>query len=106
MAPDHLFEPNCILWFFAGFNSKPGLSILGFFVIGLGFSVIVPEVYRLASNIDGIKTANGVSFIAATTNIGFLLGPVFLGFLADFKSLHLSFIVLNIFVSFAFLLLF
>ena len=85
---------------------NPLASISGFFVIGLGFSVIVPEVYRLASNVHGIKTANGVSFIAATTNIGFLLGPVFLGFLADFKSLHLSFIVLNIWVCLAFFISF
>jgi predicted MFS family arabinose efflux permease len=84
----------------------PMVSILGFFIIGLGFSVIVPEVYRLASNVDGIKTSDGVSFIAATTNIGFLAGPVFLGYLADFKSLHLSFIVLNIWVSLAFFIAF
>ncbi|MDR3652918.1 MAG: MFS transporter [Paludibacter sp.] len=81
---------------------NPIISILGFFIVGLGFSVIVPEVYRLASNVNGVKTAVGVSFIAATTNIGFLVGPVLLGFIAEFKSLHLSFIVLTFFVSLAF----
>jgi MFS family permease len=81
---------------------NPFISILGFFVVGLGFSVVVPEIYRLAANVDGVKTADGVSFIAATTNIGFLVGPVMLGFIAELKSLHLSFIVLTIFVSFAF----
>jgi predicted MFS family arabinose efflux permease len=80
----------------------PMVSLLGFLVIGMGFSVIVPEVYRLASRVDGVKTSDGVSFIAAATNIGFLAGPVFLGFLADLKSLHLSFIVLNVWVSIAF----
>jgi MFS family permease len=80
----------------------PVLAYVGFFVVGLGFSVIVPEVYRLASKVDGVKTADGVSFIAATTNIGFLLGPVFLGYLAELRSLHLSFIVLTFFVSLAF----
>ncbi len=85
---------------------NPVVSLLGFFIIGLGFSVIVPEVYRLASNLHGVKTSDGVSFIAATTNIGFLVGPVFLGYLADFKSLHLSFIVLNVWVSLAFFIAF
>jgi MFS family permease len=85
---------------------NPIFTIPGFFVIGLGFSVIVPEVYRLASNVDGVKTADGVSFIAATTNIGFLVGPVLLGFIAEFKSLHLSFIVLTVWVSFAFFIAF
>ena len=81
---------------------NPIISVLGFFIVGLGFSVVVPEVYRLASNIEGVKTADGVSFIAATSNIGFLVGPVLLGFIAELNSLHLSFIVLTIFVSLAF----
>jgi MFS family permease len=95
-----------ILGFLLVLILHPAVSILGFFIVGLGFSVIVPEVYRLASHVEGIKTADGVSFIAATTNIGFLVGPVLLGFLAEFKSLHLSFIVLTVFVSFAFLISF
>jgi fucose permease len=47
---------------------NPFVSIFGFFVVGLGFSVVVPEVYRLASNVEGIKTADAVSFVAATTS--------------------------------------
>jgi predicted MFS family arabinose efflux permease len=85
---------------------NPVLSITGFFIIGLGFSVVVPEVYRLASTANGINTAVGVSFIAATSNIGFLAGPVLLGFIAEFKSLHMSFIVLTAFVSLAFIIAF
>ncbi len=81
---------------------NPIVSIFGFFVVGLGFSVVVPEVYRLASRIEGIKTEDGVSFVAATTNIGFLVGPVILGFIAELKSLHLSFIILTVYVSSAF----
>jgi fucose permease len=80
---------------------NPLVSILGFFVIGLGFSVVVPEVYRLASNVEGIKTADAVSFVAATTNIGFMLGPVVLGYIAELRTLHLSFMVLTAFVSIA-----
>jgi len=82
----------------------PIISIVGFFIVGLGFSVVVPEVYRLASNVEGIKTADSVSFVAATTNIGFMLGPVFLGYIAELKSLHLSFMVLTAFASIALLI--
>ncbi len=85
---------------------NPGFAVAGFFIVGLGFSVIVPEVYRLASNLDGIKTADGVSFIAATTNIGFLVGPALLGFIAELRSLHLSFILLTAWVSLAFFIAF
>src|SRR5674536_157041 len=34
---------------------NPVVSILGFFIVGLGFSVVVPEVYRLASKVEGVK---------------------------------------------------
>ncbi len=85
---------------------NPFVSILGFFVIGLGFSVVVPEVYRLASSVEGIKTADSVSFVAATTNIGFMLGPVILGYIAELRTLHLSFMVLTAFVSIALLISF
>jgi MFS family permease len=86
--------------------ASPFSTYPGFFVIGLGFSIIVPEVYRLASNIKGIRTADGVAFIAATANVGFLMGPAFLGFVAELQSLHLSFIVLSCFITLAFILTF
>jgi fucose permease len=84
--------------------ASPFSAMPGFFVIGLGFSIIVPEVYRLASKIKDIRTADGVSFIAGTANVGFLIGPAFLGFVAELQTLHLSFIVLSglIIIVFAF----
>jgi len=84
----------------------PFSALIGFFVIGIGFSIIVPEVYRLASTIKGIRSSDGVSFISATANIGFMTGPVVLGFIAELHTLHLSFIVLSGIVSLAFLLTF
>jgi MFS family permease len=77
-------------------------SLAGFTIVGLGFSAIVPEVYRMASNIEGVKAKDGVSFIAASANIGFLVGPVFLGFLAELRTLHFSFLILSLFVSLTF----
>ena len=81
-------------------------SLIGFTIIGIGFSAIVPEVFRLASKVEGVKTNDGVSVIAATTNVGFLVGPVFLGFLAELRTLHFSFLILGSFVSLAFFIAF
>jgi fucose permease len=81
-------------------------SLSGFVIIGLGFSVIVPEVYRMASKIKGVKAKDGVSFIAASGNLGFMFGPIFLGFLAEFRTLHFSFLILSCFVGLAFLISF
>lgn len=94
----------------AGFTlvllTNPVTTLGGFFIIGLGFSIIVPEVYRLASRIKGIRTADGVSFISATANVGFLTGPVVLGFIAELHTLHLSFMVLMGLVTTAFIMTF
>ncbi len=70
------------------------VAILGFALVGLGFSVVVPELFRYSGKLDGIASAEGVSFIAGTGFAGMLLGPVFLGFLAETFSLKSSFIAL------------
>lgn len=77
---------------------------IGFFLIGLGFSVIVPEVFRVAAKTEGINTAMGVSFIAGVANLGFLVGPMFLGFLAEWQTIRFSFFVLSMFVLLAMLM--
>lgn len=79
-------------------------AFAGFVVIGLGFSVIVPEIYRLVSNMPGVRASDGISLIAASSNVGFLTGPVVLGFVAEIYSLFVSFIVLTAFVSIAFVI--
>jgi len=80
--------------------------LTGFTIVGLGFSAIVPEVYRMAANVKGIKTTDAVSFISASANIGFLVGPVVLGFLAELRTLWFSFMVLSFLVAAAFLIAF
>lgn len=67
------------------------LSIFGFTLIGFGFSVIVPELYRIASRIPGLSPSQGLSFMAATGYVGFLIGPVFLGFVGELWGLQGSF---------------
>lgn len=70
------------------------LAIIGFAFIGLGFSAIIPELFRIGGNVKGVESSKGVSFIAGSGYSGFLLGPVVLGFLAERSSLKLSFITL------------
>jgi fucose permease len=76
--------------------SLPGAAaIAGFFVVGLGFSTIVPEIYRLAAKTPGIDTSAGIAFIAGTANLGFMVGPVFMGYIAQLRSLRFSFLALT-----------
>ncbi len=69
-------------------------AIAGFALTGLGFSVIVPELFRIGGNVKGVESSQGIAFIAGTGYSGFLVGPVILGFIAEQFSLSLSFITL------------
>lgn len=70
------------------------LSILGFLFSGLGFSVMVPELFRIGGKVKGVDSSQGVAFIAGTGYSGFLVGPVLLGYLAEAYTLKISFWVL------------
>ena len=70
------------------------LSIIGFALNGLGFSVMVPEVFRIGGNVKGVDSSKGIAFIAGSGYAGFLCAPPILGFLAENYSLKRSFVVL------------
>ena len=71
-----------------------GLAIAGFALCGLGFSVMVPEIFRIGGNVKGVDSSQGVAFIAGTGYAGFLCAPPILGFLAENYSLKVCFMVL------------
>jgi len=84
----------------------PIVVIFGFGLVGLGLSVIVPELFRLSGKTTGIESSQGISIIAGSGFVGFLIGPVMLGFLADISSLKLSFFALFGFIIISILLSF
>ena len=71
------------------------LAIIGFFVIGIGLSCIIPEMFRIAANFKGIEPAKGMAVIAGTGYFGFLLGPVIFGGIAELTNLYFSFLMLG-----------
>ncbi len=85
-----------IFGFFAVLAAQLMISIVGFGLVGLGFSVIIPELFRLAGKTKGISSATGISFVAGFGYLGFLLSPPVLGFLSKIDSLKLSFMALLI----------
>ena len=70
------------------------LNVLGFGLTGIGFSVIVPELFRTAGNVKNVSAVQGVSIVSGSGFLAFLLGPAILGFLADTGTLIRSFTVL------------
>ncbi len=83
-----------ILGFTTVLLEDPVWVISGFGLVGLGLSVIIPELFRLGGKTEGVPSGQGISFISGIGFFGFLLGPVLLGFLAEYSSLKLSFIAL------------
>ena len=79
-------------------------ALLGFMLIGLGFSGIIPELYRLAGSMDDIKPSEGIAAVSGTGYIGFLVGPVGLGYVAGQLGLQASFGVLFLFTLFSFIM--
>ncbi|MFT4838595.1 MAG: fucose permease [Nonlabens sp.] len=69
-------------------------TVLGFGVLGLGISVIVPEVFRLAGKTKGLNTSVAISVVSGIGFMGFLVGPVLLGFISNWSNLIMSYVFL------------
>lgn len=82
---------------------NPIVALFGFGLVGLGLSVVIPELYRLAGTTKNLDASIGISFVTGIGFLGFLIGPVLLGFLAEISSLKLSFLALLIFVIISFI---
>ena len=81
---------------------SPIIALIGFGLVGIGLSVVIPELFRLAGSVNGLSASIGISFVSGIGFLGFLVGPVLLGFLAELSSLKLSFLALLIFVIISF----
>ena len=67
------------------------LALLGFALNGLGFSVIIPEVFRIAGQSKTIDPAKAMSVVAGFGYSGFLLTPVVLGAVSESFGLAIGF---------------
>lgn len=66
-------------------------AILGFVLIGLGASNIVPVLYTATGAQKVMSPSHAVAAITTIGYAGILIGPAFIGFIADWTSLSLAF---------------
>ena len=66
-------------------------SISGFTAIGLGLSVVIPELFRMAGRQKTINPSKAMAIVAGFGYSGFLTGPVILGFIAEGFGLRTSY---------------
>ena len=90
----YIISGGCIIAFFGYLcvvSAQLVLSVLGFGILGLGLSVIIPEIYRLAGNTKGVLASVGISIVSGIGYAGFLAGPVIIGLISDWTNLVWSF---------------
>ena len=80
------------------------LSLLGFILIGAGFASVIPELFRTAGKVEGYTSSYGIAAVASTGYTGFLLGPVLIGFIAEYHGLTTGFVFLILLISAALVL--
>lgn len=69
---------------------SPIVAIIGFSFVGLGFSCIVPVLFSASAKTPGLSSGAGIAAVATLGYTGFLIGPPFIGWLADATSLSLA----------------
>lgn len=71
------------------FISTPTV-LMGFFLVGIGLSNVVPLTYSTAGNIKGIEPAAGIAIASSIGYSGFFVGPPTIGYLADSVGLRIG----------------
>ena len=80
------------------------LLLLGFGLIGLGIAVIIPLAFSRAGNDETISQGTAIASIATLGYGVMLLGPLFVGLIAEITSIKTSFLILPIMAFFIFIL--
>ncbi len=72
------------------FFASTWMTLVGFFLIGLGLATIVPIIYSTAGNIEGVEPSTGIAMATTIGYTGFFVGPPTIGFLSDYFGLRLG----------------
>jgi MFS family permease len=69
------------------------IATIGYFIIGLGLSCIIPLVYSIAGKHSILNIGPSITSISTIGYMGFLTGPPLVGFLSQSINMRFSFIV-------------
>ena len=70
------------------------MALLGFGLIGFGYSSVIPILFSQASQKEGVSPTRGLASVATLGYFGFLIGPVIIGWTAEIIGLAFSFGIL------------
>jgi MFS family permease len=71
-------------------------ATIGFLLVGIGVSSVVPMTYSLAGKSKTMLPGVALAAVSSIGFLGFLLGPPIIGFIAEASSLRVSFAVIAV----------
>ena len=71
-------------------------ATIGFMLVGLGVSSIVPMVYSSTSRVSKVPSGIALASVSSISFLGFLIGPPLIGYIAELASLRYSFAAIGL----------
>jgi MFS family permease len=71
-------------------------ALIGFFLIGMGVSSVVPMVYSAAGKSKVLSPGTALTAVSSLGFMGLLVGPPVIGFIAEATSLKVSFLAISL----------
>lgn len=72
---------------------SPWISLIGFFVMGLGIANLMPLFFLAGTRQPGVPPAQGVAFVARSAYGGMLFGPVLIGVVSHHVELRAALVL-------------
>lgn len=69
-------------------------TILGYFLIGLGVSCVVPLVFSIAGKSKNLSNGSALTSISTIGYLGFLIVPPMVGFISEILSMKWAFLIM------------
>jgi MFS family permease len=72
-------------------------AIIGFMLVGIGVSGVVPMVYSIAGTNKKVSPGIAIAMVSGVSYFGFLMGPPLIGYISALSSLRYSYAVIGCF---------
>ncbi len=71
-------------------------ATIGFMIVGLGVSSIIPLMYSTAGKVKAVASGIAIATVSGVGFFGFLMGPPLIGYIAELAGLPVSFAVIAV----------
>ena len=79
---------------------SPNVALIGYALVGLGLSNVVPMLFSAASQVPGVSPAHGIAAVSGVGYLGMMAGPPLIGLIAEHTSLTTGLLIVVVFAVF------